>query len=67
MDEIVRPEMKDSWYQIKSKWFADETPQQQKEPGLLKEEFSTKTGVFVALRLVNFVRFFKQQKNKFEI
>ena len=44
MDEIVRPEMKHSWYQIKSKWFElDETPQQKKEPGLLKKEFSTKT------------------------
>jgi hypothetical protein len=52
MDEIVRPDMKDSWSHVKSKWFADETPQQQKEPGLLKEEFSTTTGLFVALRFV---------------
>jgi hypothetical protein len=50
MDEIVRPGMKDSWYNVKSKWFADKTPRQQKEPGLLKEEFSTTTGLFVALR-----------------
>ena len=56
MDEIVRPGMKNSWSNVKSKWFADETPQQQKEPGLLKEEFSTTTGLFVALRSVWFIR-----------
>ena len=49
-DDIVKPGMKSSWLKIKTKWFADETPAQQKEPGLLKEEFSTTTGLFVGLR-----------------
>jgi hypothetical protein len=50
MDDIVKPEMKDSWLTVRTKWFANDTPAQQKEPGLLKEEFSTTSGLFVGLR-----------------
>jgi hypothetical protein len=46
--------MKKAWVGIKTKWFADDTPAQQKEPGLLKEEFSTTSGLFIGLRYYQF-------------
>ena len=49
MDELVRDEMKSSWEQNKEKWFADETVEQSKKPGLLKREFGCSRGRFLGL------------------
>ena len=36
LDELVNPGMEAEWAQEKKKWFADTSPEQSKEPGLLK-------------------------------
>ena len=45
------PEMMDSWNANKYKYFVQDPndPKQTKFPGLWKEEYSTETGVFIAL------------------
>ena len=50
LDDIVRPEKKREWDEsIKPRWFADDTPRQQKLPGYLKKEWETSNGTMVAL------------------
>ena len=51
IDDLVKPEMREEYFRdIKPKWFVlDETPEQQREPGLLKTEFSTTNGSAVML------------------
>ena len=52
IEELVNPGMEHDWDRlIKPKWFADETPEGQKTPGFLKEEFTSKTGRYIGLRL----------------
>lgn len=46
---MVKPEMQVQWPEVKEKWFADETPEKQKTPGYMKEEFSSTDGCFVGL------------------
>ena len=41
--------MRSQWPEIKEKWFADETPEKQKTPGYMKEEFRSSDGCFVGL------------------
>ena len=49
MDELVRDDMKSSWELNKEKWFADETVEQSKKPGLLKREYGCSRGRFLGL------------------
>ena len=51
IDNLVKPELREEYLRdIKPKWFVlDETPEQQREPGLLKTEFSTTNGSAVML------------------
>lgn len=49
IDDLVKPEMMQQWPAIKEKWFADETPEKQKTPGYLKEEFRSNDGCYVGL------------------
>ena len=49
LDSIVKPELAAEWETAKAKWFADSTPEQQKTPGFLKEEFSSEDGVYIGL------------------
>ena len=49
LDKVVKPEMMKEWQKAKNKWFADESPEQQKTPGFLKEEFSSDNGLFIGL------------------
>lgn len=51
IDNLVKPEMREEYFRdIKPKWFVlDDTPEQQREPGLLKTEFSTTNGSAVML------------------
>lgn len=50
LDDLVVPEKLSDWKQnVYPKWFADETPRQQKWPGYLKSEFATKNGTMCAL------------------
>ena len=36
LDELVNPGMEREWEREKVRWFADDSPEQSKEPGLLK-------------------------------
>ena len=49
LEEIVKPELQEEWATVKPQWFADDTPEMQKTPGYLKEEFSSDDGVFIGL------------------
>ena len=49
LDDLVKPEMQQKWVKAKKKWFADESPEQQKTPGYLKEEFSSENGLYIGL------------------
>ena len=49
IDDCVKPEMRENWPAVLEKWFADETPEKQKTPGYLKEEFRSNEGCFVGL------------------
>ena len=49
IDDVVKPELRTKWETVKPQWFADETPEKQKTPGYLKEEFSSDNGVFIGL------------------
>lgn len=49
LDQLVKVEKRDAWPAVKKRWFADETPEQQKAPGFLKEEFQSNDGFFVGL------------------
>ena len=51
IDNLVKPEKREEYFRdIKPKWFVlDDTPEQQREPGLLKTEFSTTNGSAVML------------------
>ena len=49
LEEIVKPELLAEWEREKPKWFADDTPEKQKYPGYLKEEFSSDNGLYVGL------------------
>ena len=49
LDDVVKDEMRESWPNIKKRWFADHTPESQKTPGLLKEEFQSNDGFFIGL------------------
>ena len=49
--DVVKPEKRSDWEtKIVPKWFANESPRSQKEPGLLKSEFSSSTGAYCGLR-----------------
>lgn len=49
LDDAVNPELKSAWEREKMRWFADDTPEKQKTPGYLKEEFSSKDGLYIGL------------------
>lgn len=50
LEEIVKPEKLDDWEtNIKHKWFADNTPAMQKEPGYLKSEKNCTRGSYCGL------------------
>lgn len=49
LDDLVKDNMRAKWPEVKKKWFADSTPESQKTPGLLKEEFRSNDGSYVAL------------------
>ena len=49
LDDVVKPHMRSAWPQVKKRWFADESPEQQKTPGLLKEEFRSTDGHYIGL------------------
>ena len=50
LDDLVKDGKANEWSAVKKKWFADESPRSQKTPGLLKTEFETTTGRYIALR-----------------
>jgi len=49
-DDLVKEGLKDEWAVEKKKWFVEDPsdPYQSRQPGLLKEEWSTTRGGFVA-------------------
>ena len=50
IDDIVRSDKRRDWFEIeKPRWFADETPRQQKTPGYLKSEMRVENGTSVCL------------------
>lgn len=52
IEDLVHEDKKLKWHsEVKSKWFATNSPRSQKTPGYLKEEFSSSTGKYIGLRL----------------
>lgn len=64
LSECIKEDKKMEWQQeVKSRWFADESEESQKRPGLLKTEAKLNSGIYVGLSSKVII----QERNSFNI
>lgn len=50
IDNLVKPEMRESWAENKFKWFVrDDSPEEMRCPGKFKSEYTTYTGAYIGI------------------